>query len=460
MAHGNKTIPIPVELSSGSNAGVVVSADAVYDYNLGKTQEEINQSIDPDIIDEIISQMETDSLKEAYTVVNAGTLTKTGNIYNISDTIIRNINTIYNVDKKIPILIATLSNDSIEFASIISKSSDNKFYGEFHTNSNRYYFSSLTYSQLATGVISSEVNINESSLKTVNGNSLLGEGNVSVGTYIKPVEGIPTSDLASAIQTSLGKADTSYQKPSGGIPTSDMATSVQTSINKAESAVQYDESTNSYSGTTDTSITINGNTYYTTDTIYTLNPGDAIRYVCETNNHATYIINAGTTPKTMLQESNYGEVNYTNETDSVIQVQGACVSNNDNFRVYITKPGLVSLQNTKVSKMRYTSLDGSQISTLSTQINRLYYINNVSTLTITLPGMTGTEGQYVQNIEFIVETASSGNVMVDFGPTNSVKIMGYGSLSNASIYRFSAMSMGNTWYITVNIIDAPGTPTK
>lgn len=396
-----------------------------------------------------------DGITEAYTVVDAGTLTQTGGQYNITSAIITAINSAYN-SGRIPILTATLSNDSnVKFTSLISKSSDNRFFGEFHTSSNRYYFSSLTYSQLATGVISAEVNVNESNLKTVNGNSLLGEGNVLVGTYTKPTEGIPTSDLASAIQTSLGKADTSYQKPSSGIPTSDMTTSVQTSIGKAESAVQYEESIDSYNGTTNTPITINGNTYYTTNSVYIINPGDAIRYTCESNNHATYLINAGVTPKTLLQESNYGEVRYTNETDDVIQVQGACISNNDNFYVQITKPGLVSLQNTKVSKMPFTSLDGSQISTLSTQINRLYYINNVSTLTITLPGVTGTDTNYVQNIEFIVETVSSGSVMVNFGPTNSVKIMGYESLTNATTYRFSAMCVANMWYITMNIIDAP-----
>lgn len=43
--------------------------------------------------------------------------------------------------------------------------------------------------------------------------------------YEKPSGGIPKSDLASAVQTSLGKADTAYQKPSGGIPATDLAES-------------------------------------------------------------------------------------------------------------------------------------------------------------------------------------------------------------------------------------------
>lgn len=58
------------------------------------------------------------------------------------------------------------------------------------------------------------------------------------GAYIKPSTGIPESDLASAVQTSLGKADMAYQKPSGGIPKNDLAQDVQTSLGKADTALQ------------------------------------------------------------------------------------------------------------------------------------------------------------------------------------------------------------------------------
>jgi len=47
-----------------------------------------------------------------------------------------------------------------------------------------------------------------------------------VGAYTKPAGGIPKTDLASAVQASLGKADSAYQKPSSGIPASDMANGV------------------------------------------------------------------------------------------------------------------------------------------------------------------------------------------------------------------------------------------
>lgn len=85
------------------------------------------------------------------------------------------------------------------------------------------------------------------------------------GTYSKPVSGIPKTDMASDVQTSLGKADTAlqtapvtsvnnktgavtlnasdvgagtYSKPSGGIPSTDMSSEVQTSLGKADTALQ------------------------------------------------------------------------------------------------------------------------------------------------------------------------------------------------------------------------------
>ena len=64
------------------------------------------------------------------------------------------------------------------------------------------------------------------------------QGEAIEGKYSKPAGGIPATDMASGVQTSLGKADSAYQKPSGGIPASDMASGVQTSLEKADTALQ------------------------------------------------------------------------------------------------------------------------------------------------------------------------------------------------------------------------------
>lgn len=69
--------------------------------------------------------------------------------------------------------------------------------------------------------------ISGTNIKTINNENILGSGNITIsltesdiatmgftkntGTYSKPSGGIPKSDLASAVQTSLGKADTALQ---------------------------------------------------------------------------------------------------------------------------------------------------------------------------------------------------------------------------------------------------------
>ena len=92
----------------------------------------------------------------------------------------------------------------------------------------------------------------------------------NIDAYTKPSGGIPKADLASGVQTSLGKADTAlqsvtaeavlgaaedftseqkpvfrgyigagtYSKPSGGIPKADLASGVQTSLGKADGSLQ------------------------------------------------------------------------------------------------------------------------------------------------------------------------------------------------------------------------------
>lgn len=86
-----------------------------------------------------------------------------------------------------------------------------------------------TNAELNTALASKQPVIND--LTTIRSGAAAG-----ATAYQKPSGGIPASDMASAVQTSLGKADSAYQKPSGGIPASDMASAVQTSLGKADAA--------------------------------------------------------------------------------------------------------------------------------------------------------------------------------------------------------------------------------
>lgn len=67
--------------------------------------------------------------------------------------------------------------------------------------------------------------------------SAIGKANTALqeeqytGTYSKPSGGIPKTDLASSVQTSLNKADSAYQKANTGIPEEDLSEDVQDKLN-------------------------------------------------------------------------------------------------------------------------------------------------------------------------------------------------------------------------------------
>lgn len=88
-------------------------------------------------------------------------------------------------------------------------------------------------SDLADGVIPS---VPVQSVNSKTGAVVLSASDVGAGTYSKPSGGIPSSDMTSAVQTSLGKADTAYQKPSGGIPAADLASGVIPTVPSASSS--------------------------------------------------------------------------------------------------------------------------------------------------------------------------------------------------------------------------------
>lgn len=91
--------------------------------------------------------------------------------------------------------------------------------------SNYNYFKEYIYTSDRSPITARVTSVNS---KT--GAVTLTASDVGAGTYSKPSGGIPDSDLTSAVQTSLGKADTAYQKPSGGIPAADLASGVIPSV--------------------------------------------------------------------------------------------------------------------------------------------------------------------------------------------------------------------------------------
>ena len=137
--------------------------------------------------------------------------------------------------------------------------------------------------------------------------------------YQKPSGGITTSDLASGVTTSLGKADTAYQKPSGGIPASDLASAVQTSLGKADTAVQ------DVSGKEDKSNKVTSISGSSTDTQY---PSAKLLYDQLATKQATLV--SGTNIKTINNNSILGEGNITIEGGGTIDIDENPTSGSEN----------------------------------------------------------------------------------------------------------------------------------
>lgn len=128
---------------------------------------------------------------------------------------------------------------SIEAGTFLLNTSDNHvfvYYGKKTTygdyNANSHVFVDLTDVKNT----SSSVAIIEVCIETLSGSYSAGDwirSQRDLGTYSKPTNGIPKTDLASGVQTSLGLADTAYQKPTNGIPASDLKYELSSQIASA-----------------------------------------------------------------------------------------------------------------------------------------------------------------------------------------------------------------------------------
>lgn len=251
MAHGSKTTKVPAELESVAIGGIVASADGIFDYNENKTQEELNREF-----------------KE-----NSGYVKPEGGIpkSDLSQALINEINSFITntVDNLVNYYTKDESYTKSEITSLLN--AIKQFTYEYVNTLPEPSSSTTNKIYLVPSEDSDENNIKDEYITILDNGSYrwesIGNTNIDLSGYLK------TTDLAAWAKAPNKPTYTpeeigAYNKPSSGIPKTDLASAVQSSLNKADNAqekitavtVNVDNNTGTPSGSASVSggtLTIN-----------------------------------------------------------------------------------------------------------------------------------------------------------------------------------------------------------
>lgn len=122
-----------------------------------------------------------------------------------------------------------------------------------------------------------------------------------------------------------GTFETFYQKPFSGIPENHFAVAVQETLDNSAQKRKV------VTGTVST--TANGDLMYMTTEVFSIYPGETIHFSCKSSNHSTclesYPLGAS------LATSSSGDVEWTNNTSTSVDVKGGCASSGHSYTIFI-----------------------------------------------------------------------------------------------------------------------------
>lgn len=163
------------------------------------------------------------------------------------------------------------------------------------------------------------------------------------GTYSKPSGGIPKTDLASAVQTSLDKADTALQ-------------SHQDISGKVDYADGTKTTTTKQMGTT--AVTVDGISMYTSEsTTYTIQNGYTISIDAQGTSMGYIYQNSNST---ILAQDPSGDVEWTNTTGESVVVKIGSATSGENYSIAIFKKGYYSTIEELTEKIEEAAASGVQ----------------------------------------------------------------------------------------------------
>lgn len=244
------------------------------------------------------------------------------------------------------------------------------------------------------------------------------------------------SGITSSLVTAFGNK---YNKPGTGIPLSDLAQTIQTSLGKADTALQSVKNINSSSlsgsGNIDLPcfLSVNNITNLTAEQLDALRPGDIVIKNTGTEKHTYHVsykdATVGELSLTYVDHQNAEEVYYEKQSD---------------VWTYITTD--ITPLNQGGSSDTDMSVETFSGATLNVAAGKLYRANvAISALTITLPAVNDTTK--TKNIIINLTTDSTANITFTSADSKTIKYYSTYDIQPSTEYEINIMFNGSYWVI-------------
>ena len=292
--------------------------------------------------------------------------------------------------------------------------------------------------------------VSGTNIKTINNTSILGSGDISVGTYSKPSSGIPTSDLENTIQTALNNSNTAYSwgnhATAGYIKTeTDPIFSASPAAGIKSTDITNWNSKTSNTGTV-TGIKMNGSTIGTSGVV---DLGTVITDISSKQDKLT----SGSTIKTINGESLLGSGNILVISNQNLLKNSNFDLFNGNYLKYFTKDTGEELEKSNVVTNGYLGNNSFKITyNQSSTVIRYelpFDINPGDTFTLSCMARTSelnTTPDSLINIGFVVRLPNPDPETLGSGWSNSWEFY-----NSSSILYYSWSNADQTKYSRVNV---------
>jgi len=215
--------------------------------------------------------------------------------------------------------------------------------------------------------------------------------------YAKPASGIPATDLATAVQTTLSAVAGKYVKPATGIPASDLATDVQEKLSQIDTILECSTVNNQPDFIDDESCKINNEST-------TITEFGALVYA---DRYEEIILNNRSTSK----KDTYTKIAHTPQSQGQVEtITFACIHNDGTITFF-------DVQHTGANSYYFSEITKKTLITTSNFVN-LVYDSTTNTIKVGTTTQTFAQIKALLTGNNIVRLTTTGETELILNPVN------------------------------------------